>query len=238
MDDDMLLARYVDNEMDEGERIAFEQDLAKSPALAARLDAWRMQDRAVAADISQMFDDLPYPHGLDQPASPSAISPVRPDRPVANRPPPGRQRKWLVPAALAASLALVVALSIQFTGSRGNMPLDALEQLPTGQSVALADGTNLTAVLTFASGDGRWCREYTIGVGAGIACRTEGTWQAEVEVASAQQTPADSSTAYATAGVADNGALDAAYDRLRPGDPLGLAEEAAVMDDGWASAAP
>jgi len=234
MDDETLLARFLDGDLDEAEIAAFEDRLEREPALAARLERWLANDGAVAQDIEAMLAAKPAP----VPAPVMAVTATPIDL-AAHRAAKAREakpaaRRWFVPASLAASLAAVGLLSLSVLRADDTSSLMALETLPAGQAIALADGGELTAVLTFAAADGRWCREFAIsGQGSGIACREDGSWQAQGEMAEGTAATGDQTEGYATAAGADPAALDDLYASLGAGDPLGPDDEAGLMQNGW-----
>lgn len=226
MDDELLLSRFLDGELDDAETAAFEQRLEREPVLAARLERWLANDRAAARDIDAMLAARPAP-AMPDCAPPVSLAEHRAAKQL-------KARRWFVPASLAASLALAGLLSLSVLRSGEASPLDALETLPAGQSVTLADGGQLTAVLTFAAADGRWCREYALGgQGSGIACREDGGWTAQGELAGGAAAPAGDSQGYATAAGTDPAALDDLYASLGAGDPVSIDQEAGLMQNGW-----
>lgn len=231
MDTETLLARYIDGEMTSEESAAFEKRLAHDPLLAARFDAWARQDAAVTDDLAALLNAAPW-DGLGPAASalPIDLAARRAEK-LANR-------RWFVPVALAASLALVALLSIPLMQVGGDPSLAALDHLPSGQSLALEDGASITAVLTFASADGRWCREYArsqakTGGQTGIACRNGSGWQVEQEVGGAGHIPADQGQGYATVGAEESAVLDETYASLAASEPLSPQEEARLLQNGW-----
>lgn len=242
MDRDERLARYCDGEMDAAERAAFEDDLARDPQLAEQLASWRRNDFDIGADFDAMMaDGAPERVSALLAGSPSAqIVSLADERSqgAASIAAPIRLRRWFVPGAIAASLAGVVLLGmLQLSGP--NAPsLGELDDLPSGQSIALADGSEMTAVLTFADAEGRWCREYAIDTGVqGIACREHGMWAIETESSAAAAPSSSPDGQYVTAGADAVAELDEAYARLGAGDPLGREQEQALMDSGWTLAA-
>lgn len=234
MDTETLLARYIDGEMADEEMSAFEQRVANEPQLAARLDAWAQQDAAVAHDLAALLDAAPWDtSNLKASTQPIDLAAHRQAKSAAGRVSlPGK--RWFVPASVAASLALAALLSISLMQGGGDPALDALDHLPSGQSLALDDGTGITAVLTFAAADGRWCREFARAQGgSGIACRTGGSWQVEGEVGDNGHRPVDPSQGYATVGADDSAVLDDLYASLAASEPLGPTEEARLLRNGW-----
>ena len=156
-------------------------------------------------------------------------------------------RAWM-PAAIAASLALVIGLGVgsQFGDQRtpviaalGEAPLEgplhaALEDLPSG---AISDA-GVQPMLSFWDGGGRACREFEV-IGElpsqlefGIACRTDaGRWHVEIIVAAPETEPG--SEGYAPAAGPGGNALDAMLDALEAGPTLKPDDEAGLLNRGW-----
>jgi hypothetical protein len=65
---------------------------------------------------------------------------------------------------IAAALALMATFGLG--GGAGSSFDAALDTTPSGRIAALDDGTKLTPVLSFRAGDGRYCREFSLGSGA------------------------------------------------------------------------
>lgn len=177
--------------------------------------------------------------GLSQPAaSVIDLASRRPAEPgIANDNPSGWSRWWLpLGGGVAAALALMVTFGL---GGGSSSSFDAaLDATPSGQIAALEDGTKLTPVLSFRAGDGRYCREFSLGSGAaggtGVACRDDGGWQ--VEALDQGATELASSDEIQVAGGADASGLDAAYDRLAAGDPLTGEAELEMITSNWKNA--
>ena len=232
-DSDKQIARYLDSEMAADERAAFEAELMVNGLLAARVSAWSQQDSAVRTAIDDLLEGRPLPLPAGQANSVTRLPDVRRlgrfgglSQPV---------RRWAVPAALAASLAAIMLVPPLLWRDSSPTDLNVLDGVGSGQSVELADGRMLAAVLTFAASNGEWCREYAVSDGTrGIACRRNGQWQSEVAILGAGSAAESASVAgYTTAGTPEDAAIEEAYARLGAGTPLGAADEARVMDSGW-----
>lgn len=244
---DSALQRYLDEAMDAAERAAFEAQLAADPALAARAARLRANDAALrdamagadAAALAQRF-------GLTPPASSSPSATVvdfaaaRADRAARQAQTPApvqagwarRNWRWAGGGAIAAALVLAVTtLSTGGSGLAGDAQFQtALNRNASGTSVELADGRAVTPVLSFAAGDGRYCREFAIAAERGVACRGDGAWQIEALVPGAAP---DASGGIRTAAGEDAAPLDALYQRLAAGDPLNAVEEQRLIADRW-----
>ena len=161
------LSAWLDGAMTPQEAAAFEAELERDPALAARAASWRANDSFISGALAPLAqepigDDLLARLGLAEPeALPSA----------ANDNPPWWRQRWLrVGGALAAGLALVLVMVQRpaDTAQDGGLSF-ALESTPALQQARLADGRTLVPQFTARAADGRWCREYRVGDHAGIA---------------------------------------------------------------------
>lgn len=241
-----LIAGWLDHALDPADKARFEAELARDPALAAQVAAWRDNDallrEAFSAPIRQGVDDaLLRRMNLERPVP----------RLVASRPDPApevraandnpRWRTWLRPrlavplgGLVAAGLALAVLLPGQPSAGQDALSL-AMTQLPSGEARALPDGSLVTPALSFAAADGRFCREFAISgraAATGIACKGANGWSVEARSEGAATT-ADPGRIGVASG-RDGTGLDAAYARLGAGDPLSAADERALIAAGWA----
>jgi hypothetical protein len=111
----------------------------------------------------------------------------------------------------------------------------AMNGTNSGITVALGDAQTITPVLSFEAGDGRFCREFALISGAGsnqgIACKSGGQWKVEALIKGGGPLPANAEIQ--TAGGQDGAALDAVYNRLNAGDPLGMEKEKTIISAGW-----
>lgn len=218
------IAAYLDGEMDDAAAAAFEAEIAGDPALAARVATWRAADQRIAAAFAPVADMLLPAELFAKLSAPVAV-------PAANDN-PDRWRRFALPlgGALAASLAIGL-----FVAPRTNGPAErdlnfALETGRSLEAVRLADGRTVTPTMTVRAGDGRFCREYRDGDTVALACRTSGRWV--IEAKGKGSGPAGQGEIMTASG-ADASALDAAYARLKASDPLGAAEESALMSKDW-----
>lgn len=228
---DERLALYLDGEMDAAAVAAFEAEMARDPALAETVAAWRTNDRRIATALGPIAD-APLPADL------VAMLSAAPDRaadpiPAANDNPVW-WRRFAVPlgGAVAAGLvAVFLAGPLAGPGREGTLDY-ALETGRSLQAVQLADGRTVTPTMTVRAADGRFCREYRISDMVGLACRSAGKWSVEAQGKGAG--PAGQDTIM-TAGGADTAALEGAYARLGASDPLGADEENALISGKWAT---
>lgn len=237
---DERIAAFLDGALDDVEQAAFEAELEANPALAAEVERMLGNDSLLREAFDGPIGDgvdgaLLARMGLAAPAAEMVdIASRRPAASqIANDNTPGWSRwRWPLGGAVAAAVALMVTVGF---GSGGTTFDDALDSTPSGQLAALEDGTNLTPVLSFRAGDGRYCREFSLGSGeqggSGIACRDSGGW--EVEALDEGATELARSDEIMLADGADVSGLKAVYTRLSAGDPLAGEAENALIANGW-----
>lgn len=249
MDITERLSAYLDGALDPAEMAAVETDAARDPAVAAELA--RLQDHD--AVLRQAFDapmgeDVPeHLLAMLRPAASKAEAKVfnlaaeREKRAVVAAPEP-RSNIWRYVTAMAATLVVGLFVGTQMPrGGEGGDPLatslafnKTLDATPSARTVALNASSKLTPVLSFARGDGQFCRQFTLAGPArqhsGIACHGGKGWSVEALV---PHTPATSAGGYQTAGGAEDDELDAVFTTLKAGDPLDAAAEQAMIRSGW-----
>ena len=229
------ITAYLDGAMSESEAEAFEQDLAEIPELAAEMERLAGNDALLRDAFPEPAMDAAFLArlGLAEPAV-ATDAPAAPAVPANDNPPFWQRWKAPLGVGIAACLALVAVFSLQSSGEASTFA-EALETVPSGKQVALADGASLRPVLSFAAGDGRYCREfaYSAGSGAtgGIACRDAGGWQVEAWGGDAAQMP--EAGAIVLADGAQAASLEDAYRRLEASDPLQTDREATLIERGW-----
>jgi len=241
IDDDTLQA-YVDGQLDSAQVARIEAAMAADPALAARV----ARERALLAALRGHFDpvlDEPVPERLaDLLRAPAATdaAPAKAVPPPARRTARERRPRWVVPAALAASVALVAALfwhapphSLVRTQGGQSFAAGALRRaLDTQLASAPAAAAETSVGLTFRDGDGAICRTFVHRAEpamAGLACRRGDGWSLPVLVAPASERAG----AIRPAANALPPAVQAAVDARIRGDAFDAAEERAARDAGW-----
>ena len=239
------IAAYVDGSIeDETEANQIRRVLETDDA------ARGVADRIEAAN-ALLQKAFPVPESDETPAAikaailgePGKVAAFKPKRPVFR----------FMPAAIAASFALVVGLA----GGRLLPFPDAGPQTAQTGSVSLADagalqgletlrggeetGTGLTATSTFLDSSGRPCREFERApadrdyLEFGLACRApDGAWQAEIVVTTPFGPAAGDAIVPASGGAA--GVLEPVLEALGAGLPLGPDEEDQLIRDGWRNA--
>lgn len=229
------IAAYLDGAMSDAEAQAFEQEIGENPELAAELERMTDNDALLRAAFAEpeISDDFLARMGLVEQPVAADLGPV-PAEPANDNPPLWRHWQMPVGGAIAAGLALALAFTFQ-TGSNASPFSDALEKTPSGQLAALDDGAALTPLLSFQSGDGRFCREFAYSAGTsergGIACRDAAGWTVEAwgEGAGALPDPGE----IALANGADTRSLDETYRALGASDPITAERESDLIKQGW-----
>jgi negative regulator of sigma E activity len=251
MDDFELISAYLDDALEPDAKAMLAARLTHEPKLAATLNALRASDDTLrSAFEAPMHDPMPQ-RFLDllaaKPASASdnvinLADHIKGVEQAANDNP--RRWRW-IGGAIAASLAVGLFVSTQFSGSGANDKLGdmvafnaALDKTPSLQRASLSNGKTLTPQLSFASRDGTFCRQFSVTGAAssqdGVACRAGGKWKVEALLPGIKPTAGDGE--FETAGGAGNEKLDAVIAKLRASDPLGAAAEQRLIADGWDTA--
>jgi hypothetical protein len=220
-----LLSQYLDGELDSGEAHALKQRLLAEPALRGEFESMKRADlrlrTALQSDTASRI--------------PQRVQAMLADDAAGSR---DRRAGWgfaLAASVLVASGVLVTAWD---GGSepRGAQLAAVLENAPSrGEGWDRLDsGERVRAVLSFRGADGNWCREYLAagenGAERGVACRIEGNWEVMVSTTvalsagSADYRPAGAADADPIAGFIDNQAADI---------PLGVEQEAALIERAW-----
>ncbi|WP_284123982.1 anti-sigma factor family protein [Parerythrobacter aestuarii] len=233
------IAAFLDGAMSDSEAEAFERAMADDPQLAEEVERIAGNDALLREAFALPADDgldagLLERMGLaDRDMATTPVSAL-PPLPANDNPP--FWRRWQVPLGGAIAAGLALALTMTLMGSGTMSPIgSALEQTPSGQIAHLKGDTAVTPLLTFQSGDGRYCREFNYANSgrerSGIACRGQADWTVEAWGEGAAAIPDPSEIALAS-GAAE-GSLDATYQRLAAGDPLAMTLEKSLISGGW-----
>lgn len=241
--DDEALSAFLDGELPPERRVQVARALAASPALAGRLAALA----ELHGDLRALFDPVlaePVPERLRtlvEPAAPATGPGVVPFRRRA-------AAAWR-PAALAASLALLIGLGAGW-GLRAPSPpqlaslapwaspsLQAiLDTAPSGETRALGPDAEVTPVASLAAADGGWCRLFRLsgtgGPAEGVACREGDGWQVRAYVALAPVAAAPDG-GYAPASGEARSPLRGLASELGLGEPIDPSREERLIGAGW-----
>jgi len=221
--EERLLA-YVDGELAAADSAAFEAEMAADPDLAAQVAAHRRLGQDIAAAYAPVLDE-PVPPRLVALAS------------AANDRAPRRRLGLPQWAAMAACLALGVLAGRTLWPEQGPLAarggaLVARGDLDKALSTRLASEDGAIRVgLTFKARDGGYCRTFESAADhlAGLACRRDGRWAAQVTSAWSPERGAG----YRTAASAMPPAVLAAVDATIAGEALDATAERAARDRGW-----
>jgi anti-sigma factor RsiW len=243
--DDILMA-YADGELEEPQRSRVDAAVRADPALAAVVE----RHRALRAEVFGAFAgvlDEPVPARLD-PAAASKVLSLDAARNARARaaaaaaaPVAAPQRVWPRWGALAATLVLgVLAGSLWFAGDGGGAfvtadgggRLVARGQLAGALSRQLASdpapNSPVRIGVSFATRDGGFCRSFSVGASAGLACRDGETWRIPV----LSEKSATKGAYRQAASPAPEAVLDAIDERIA-GTTMNAAAERAARERGW-----
>lgn len=238
---DQHLSAFIDGELSDALandlQVALEQDegLAKRlRALERANEEFLSAHRDIADEpIPQRFLDIIYEVDADTDKDDTIV----PFQPRAQR-----VRAWLMPLAACLALAIGVAFGAQLTTgpvsgsseivfagpvSAGSDLHDVLETVASGQS-----DKGVSAILTFATRDGGYCRELATDTTRALACRDPEAERWTVLAAASQPSPSDE-TAYYPASASGSESIDSLVDRLIIGIPMTQDEEEPLIADGW-----
>lgn len=227
------IAAYHDGELAPEDAARVARVIEENPEAAAWLEALRRSDallREAFAAPAQEYAPAAMAEAID--AATGRVFRFRRRK---------RGGGW-EPAALAASIALVVGLGVGATLFAPAAPeRPALDVGPTGAAVAAALETapsgaaeaGVRPLASFEVGDGV-CREFetTSADATGIACRESGGWRVVGLFDRAPERPAGAE-GYAPAAGAGPDAASILLDTFGAGPALGPAEEADRIARGW-----
>jgi anti-sigma factor RsiW len=244
-DDETLLA-YVDGELDDAAREAFERTLATDPALARRVEVQRRLRRELKAAFDPTLSE-PVPDGLLLAARGSSTRdagvvrwPAKARRPATWNPP-----RWF---AVAASLVVGVLLGRQVlapqspetyvaSGPEGMVATDALATALSRQ-LAAERSAPITIGVSYLATSGDYCRSFEIRgattAQAGLACHARGgAWQVRI-LESIPDVAADTNLRQARSAALP-ASVRTLVEATIAGDALDANAEAAARDAGWES---
>lgn len=250
--DDAILGAYLDGELPQAESAVLARRLAAEPALARRLEEMRHANLAVRRAF-EAADDRPLPQAvLDLLEETGDESAEEAGARVLSFPVRGPRRFLQMPAAIAASVALVAGIVIgglAGPGGRdaelsafyaGSVPESSelhglLEEMPSGESQVLEAGARGELLLTFENEAGEFCRQLQLSGEQrsmqALACRRGDAWH--IEAASFGLT-ASRGGEYRPASAALSPALEAAVDaEIGNREPLSPEAESTVISNGW-----
>lgn len=245
--DPELLAAYADGELGPEEAARVEAAIAANPALAREVDA----HRALREQLREHFAPiaaLPVPDRLRAPLEQQQASDkednivdlaqvrrTRQEEEAARARPRLGKSRWVLGGAIAAALVLGLFMAgdyprgASFTARDGQIIASGpLEDALTNQLASASDERPVRILLSFRSGEGRYCRGFETGATAGIACREGGDWT----VVRTQASEGAEQGAYRQAGSARAEIMAAAQD-MAAGEALAPQAERAAREAGW-----
>ena len=242
--DDILMA-YADGELEEPQRSLVDAAVRADPALAAIVERHRTLRAQVFGAFAGVLDE-PLPARLDPAAASKVLSldaarTARARPAAAPAPVPAAQRVWPRWGALAATLVLgVLAGSRWFAGDGGGafVGADAEGRLVARGPLAGALSRQLASDpapnspvrigVSFATREGGFCRSFSVGASAGLACRDGETWRIPV----LSEKTAVKGAYRQAASPAPEAVLDAIDERIA-GTTMNAATERAARERGW-----
>lgn len=239
---DEILMAYADGELSEPQRSEVEAAVRADPALASIVDRHRALRRDVSAAFAGVLDE-PLPARLQPPATGKVLSfeAARNARARTQAAAPVLKRTWPRWAALAATLVVgVLAGSVWLDGGQGDggfVSADAGGRLTARGELAgalsrqlaseAAPGSAVRIGVSFATRDGGYCRSFSVGARAGLACRDGEAWRVPVLTETAA-----AAGEYRQAASAPQAVLEAIDERIT-GTTLDAAAERAARERGW-----
>lgn len=241
---DETLMAYADGELDQATRHAVELAMRADPKLAEKV----RQHIALRGEVFRAFAgtlDEPVPPRLRQVVQSANVVQLDSVR-TARRKVVEVPRRWAWPewGALAATLVVgVLAGAIGVANLRGETEITAagdaegaltahgkLDVALTRQLASAPPAASSVRIgVSFVSRDGQYCRSFTMGGSAGLACRSGDEWKIPVltESAAAGEGP------YRQAGSAMPAAVLDAVDARASGASLDAKAEQAAALKGW-----
>lgn len=244
---DEILMAYADGELAEPQRSEVEAAVRADPALASIVDGHRALRRDVSAAFAGVLDE-PVPARLQAPATGKVLSfeAARNARARTQAAAPVLKRTWPRWAALAATLVVgVLAGGVWLDGGKGDggkgvgsfVSADAGGRLTARGELAgalsrqlaseAAPGSAVRIGVSFAARDGGYCRSFSVGAKAGLACRDGEAWRVPVLTDTAA-----AAGEYRQAASAPQAVLEAIDERIA-GTTLDAAAERAARERGW-----
>lgn len=248
---DELLMRFVDGDLSPDEQSMLAAELARNPALATRLEAFRFTREELAGAFAAALQiSSPLMQKLPAAELGLALRSVKP-RDIARSPVKRSSLRREIMALAATVLVLVGAatwllrdgLHRESAGVLAPPTLNqALEETPSGVPAKLAGDLSIKVISTFSSRQNRFCREYVVLYASGakaasLACRgNDGGWRVLAEGTAIGTAQPNSSGSYELAGTPDE------LERSRPvadyrdsimGADLTAEEEQEVIKRHW-----
>jgi hypothetical protein len=265
---DEVLMAFADGVLAKDERLAVERCLAADPALNARLEPFVMTRTALPALFAEAVSG-PVPQRLIDTMHSAPMAVIKKSTKASRwgqifRHMANGAGETLFPSGLRLAHAFTLAalfaggtaagwLAAQSSGTQSQIAYNSglmyatgalaetLEKTPSPPiDSKLANGSAMP-VLTFATSDQHYCRQYQIATDlgqkfGGFACRDgKGAWHVVVHTALTGGKPGAGTTEHQTAAGPGAPVLEAAIDRVSDGSRVEAAEEAALIKKGWSA---
>lgn len=234
-----ILMAWVDGELDAETSARVDAALASDPEARQRVAALqRLNEQLRSAFAHELSDAVPAT--LSRTAHGEHLRAAGGTAQILNL--TWLRSPWARWGGMAAGLVLAIALGLQgLGGGWSDAPLVAKADggLWAGGALAAALERHLTSdgvvdgvqvQLSFQDRLGRYCRSFDSPAGAGLACREGGRWQVAVLAA----TGAHAAEGLRLAGSAVPATVIEAVEQRIAGLALGVHEERAARDRGWA----
>lgn len=243
---DAILMAYADGEVDADTRQQIEAAMPLDPVIAERIAEHRRLRTGLGAAFNGVLDE-PIPARLldaanatpDQPA-PAPVADLNAVRTAKQRTAKPKRWSWPEWTSLAASLLIGVlagraalqpsASSLFATQGSGIVASGELSAALTEQAGGAADTAAVRIGLSFRSRSGEYCRTFTAGSAAGLACREADAWKVRALSEGLPNTPGGE---YRMAGSELPPAILAAAGDLMDGAALDADEEREAQARGW-----
>jgi negative regulator of sigma E activity len=228
---DEQLSAFIDAELPHAEMEIIREQLLENETLADRLAELALVDELVASSAKQI-DSLPMPLAATELVQKKSAEIIA--FPFWQR----VQRSLQQPAALAASVALLVGFGVSFMMNKDSTQSDwsavaqVLETAPSGVTQIATNGAEITPRITFNNHQGNYCRQFALSDGKthseNIACRQAGQWQLS---GTAVQQQSQLANEYQTAS--GGSALDETIEKMAAGEFFNAQKEATVINNKW-----
>ena len=241
---DEILSAYLDGELSDAQRIELDA------AVISDLDLKRRLEKLSAVDeyFHQAMDSLA---GDDMPDAVLSLL----EGPVQTRfQKSGLAPRWIYPLAACFLMIAATGIGYNFGEARSSNQIDLfaskitassplypiLETTPSARQISVdkAGNTKMEILLSFASFEGQYCRQFNLEQSGtafdALACRDETTWHV---IAMGLARPQDANI-YRTASTQSSPAVEAAVDALIEADAFSPDQEANLIQTQWSTTKP
>lgn len=262
---DETLSTYLDGELPPEEMDRITDEVAASPVLAARLEAFRLSDKRLAHQFAAADKkpiradtlDMIKQFGTQEWASTSPSMESDTVVKFKQRTPWAaviQRASWGQAVAASIALFIGIATGIQLDGNGGTAnyatlqtaglitdesPLySVLEAVPSLERIDLVSGASATPVMSFESADGGFCRELQVATGNSHSrsVACRSDYGWLVKATVASAGPAPEVTVgFVPASALNSPLIDQTIMGLIKGDALNAIDEGQLIKNGWSS---